>query len=284
MAAISTILAATAATAAIAGTGMSIYGAQGAAKTQGAAANNQYIANQFQMAGTDVQAQAAALQNKQQTLAIDTQKQAIQYQQQSDDLRRVAANLDASRRSREEVRKGISARAQATSAAINQGAGDVGSSALGGASGTISGRVGTNLMGIFQNQQIGNKLFDVNKQISQNYLNAQDTNKGYVQQSLGYQSELLGLQKAIYSAGGQTSLSYKDAAAYGSISAFGSGLTSLGGAVVKNEENLTNLSKYFSNSFGSSDLSVNPWSQGGLLGQGSSSYSAYQPSAAESKF
>lgn len=234
-----------------AGVGMQIYGAQGQAKSQAAAANNQYIASQFQEAGTDVQAQAAALQNQQQVLAIDTQKQAIQYQQQQDDLRRVAANLDASRRTREQIRLGISARAQATAAAVNQGAGDVGSSALGGAAGTISGRIGTNLMGIFQNQQIGNKLFDINKQISQNYLNAQEVNKGYVQQSLGYQQELLGLQKAIYSTGGQTSLSYKDAAAYGSISAFGSGLSSLGGTVVKNMDSINSLGKYFTNSFGS---------------------------------
>lgn len=255
MAAFTTILAATAAAAAIAGTATSIYGAQGQAKAQASAAQNQYTANQFQMAGTDVQAQAAALQNQQQLLAIQTQKTAIGYQQQSDDLRRNAANLDASRRQREEIRKGISARAQATSAAINQGAGDAGSSALGGASGTISGRIGNNLMGIFQNQEIGNKLFDVNKAISQNYMNAQDQNAGYVQQSLGLQQETLGLQKAIYSVGGNTALSYKDAAAYGSISAFGSGLSSLGGAVVKNMDALSNLTQHFTNTFGSSQVS-----------------------------
>jgi hypothetical protein len=186
MAAISTILAATAAAAAIGGTAASVYGAQGAAKAQGAAAQNQYISSQFQMAGTDVQAQAAALQTQQQLLQINTQKTAIGLQQQQDDLRRVAANLDASRRSREEIRKGISARAQATAAAINQGAGDRGSSALGGAEGTISGRIGTNLMGVFQNQQIGNKIFDLNKDISQNYLSGQDQNAGIVSQSLGY--------------------------------------------------------------------------------------------------
>lgn len=252
MAAFTSIIAATAAAAAIAGTATSIYGAQGAAKSQASAANNQFIAGQFQMMGTDVQSQALKVQQEQQQLQIETQKKAIGFQQQQDDLRRVAANLDASRRSREEIRKGISARAVATSVAINQGAGDAGSSALGGASGTISGRIGSNLMGIFQNREIGNKLFDFNKQISQNYLDSQTANAGLVAQSGALQGNLLGIQKAIYSTGSNTALDYKSAAAYGSISAFGSGLSSLGGALVKNQEAMTNLGSFFSSAFGGS--------------------------------
>lgn len=246
----SSIIAATAAAAAVAGAGASIYASQKQSSAQGAAAQNQAMTSGWQSYATGIQQQALGVQTQQQELQISTQRNAIALQQQQDDLRRQAANLDAGRRTREAIRQGISARAQTLAVATAQGGADKGSSAVGGAEGSISGRVGNNLMGVYQNLQIGNSIFDLNKAISTNYLGAQDKNAGLVQQSAGLQSQILGVQKNIYDLGGQTSLNYKDAAAAGSISAFGSGLSSMGGAVVKNQDALQNMSTFFSSAFG----------------------------------
>lgn len=250
MAAISTAIAAVAATAAVAGTAYSIYGANKQSKAQEAAAQSQAIVGGLQASATGLQQQSLGIQTQQQELGIATQRKAIELQQQQDDIRRQAASLDATRRTRDMIRTGIVARGQALATATAQGAADSGSSAVAGAEGTISGRVGNNLLGVYQNQQLGNSIFDLNRSISANYINAQDVNAGFVQKSQGLQSGILDIQRQIYQQGGQTSLNYKDAAAAGGITAFGTGLTSLGGALVKNQEAMTNLGNFFSSTFG----------------------------------
>lgn len=57
------------------------------------------------------------------------------------------------------------ARANALSTATNSGAGD--SSALGGAYGSIAGQGNTGLLGVSQNQQLGNQIFAANQQANQ---------------------------------------------------------------------------------------------------------------------
>lgn len=256
-----TILAGIAAGAAVAGAGTSIYGASKQASAQGAAAQSQAVTAGWQSVATGVQAQSVQVQQEQQQLQIATQRSAIMLQQQSDDVRRQAATLDATRRQREIVRQGIMASSTALTRATAQGASASGSSALEGARGEISGRTGVNSQGVSQQLELGNRLFDINKTISATYLNAQDQNAGLVAQGGDLQQQILDIQKHIYDSGGQTALSYKDAAAAGGIAAFGSGLSSLGSAVVKNQENISNLSTYFSSAFGS----------------GSNHFSAYTP-------
>lgn len=263
MAAISTILAATAATAAIAGTATSVYGASKASAANAASSHTQEMTAGWQSYATGIQQQALGVQTAQQELQISTQRKAIEMQQQQDDLRRQAANLDAGRRTRESIRQGIVARGQSLTAATHQGGGDTGSSAVGGAEGSISGRTGNNLMGIFSNLQIGNQIFDINKAISANYIAAQDENAGFVRQSQALQSQIIGVQKNIYDLGGQTALNSRDAAAAGTISAFGSGLSSLGGAIVKNQDAMSNMGTYFASAFGPQNSADNYSGTGG---------------------
>jgi hypothetical protein len=76
-----------------------------------------------------------------------------------------AMELDASRRSLEQVRQAQRARALALSIGTAQGAGK--GSGLEGAFGQISGQSGVNQLGIFQNLELGRNIFDLNAQISQ---------------------------------------------------------------------------------------------------------------------
>lgn len=255
MAAISSLIAATAVAASVAGTGAAIYGQQKASAAQGAAAQGQAQTAGLQSIAADFQSQALGVQQRQQQLQIGTQKTAIQLQQQSDDVRRQAATLDATRRQREIVRQGLIASSASLVTATAQGASASGSSAAGGAKGQISGRTNVNSLGISQNLALGNSIFDINKAISSNYLSGQDQNSALVAEGGALQSNILAVQKKIYDIGGNTSLSYKDAAAAGGISAFGTGLSSLGGSLVKNQETIDKIGTYFSGAFGSSAAS-----------------------------
>lgn len=253
MAAISSIIAATALAATAVGVGTSVYGASKQSEAQGNVAAGQAEQARIQQINTRFQQMGLGITQQQQQLQISTQRQAIQLQQQQDDVRRQAAKLDATRRTREMVRQSILANSQALTLASNQGANASGSSALGGARGTISGRTGTNILGVTQALQSGESIFDLNKAISTNYLSAQDKNSDLVGQSGGIQNAILGLQEAANAQGINIALNYKDAASAGTISAFGSGLTSLGGAMVKNQETMTNLVNYFQGTFGNSN-------------------------------
>jgi hypothetical protein len=84
---------------------------------------------------------------------------------QQDTVRRQAMELSAQRQEMQNLRQAQRARSMALSAATAQG-GQYGS-ALGGAYGQISGGSGINQLGISQNLQFGEKMFDLNAQIDQ---------------------------------------------------------------------------------------------------------------------
>src|SRR5690606_1025739 len=83
--------------------------------------------------------------------AASAQKSAIAAQQKAENARQQQMNLDASRRRRESIRQSIQARAFALANATAQGAEN--SSGLEGGYGQIAGRLGTNVLGINQNQE-----------------------------------------------------------------------------------------------------------------------------------
>lgn len=87
---------------------------------------------------------------------------------QQDALRRQAMELSADRQSKEIVRNAQRARAMSLNATTTQGGqtGNV-SSALGGSYGQESGQTNTNLLGLYQNLQLGRNMFDLNSLINQ---------------------------------------------------------------------------------------------------------------------
>lgn len=97
--------------------------------------------------------------------ANQAQQQIVGLQQQENDQRRQQMELDASRKNMEVLRNSQKARAQALNNATNQGA-QFGSGLQGGY-GQISGATGRNLLGIAQDKQIGENIFNMDDQISQ---------------------------------------------------------------------------------------------------------------------
>ena len=93
------------------------------------------------------------------------QQQMIQTEMQIEAQRRQAMEIDAARKRLEAIRAGQFARSMALTTATSQGAG--GGSGLQGAFGGVSGQTGFNLLGIFQNLEIGRNIFDLNQQLSQ---------------------------------------------------------------------------------------------------------------------
>lgn len=130
------------------------------------------------------------------------QEQSIAAQQRAERIRQQQMNLDAMRRRREMVRQMLAARAQALATVTAQGAGAPGSSALGGAYGSISGRTNVNSLGVMQNQEAGNAMFSAN-------------------------ADLL--------------TSYRASAQAGAGVALGAGLSSLGGALMKNNATISQV-------------------------------------------
>lgn len=85
---------------------------------------------------------------------------------QQDQVRRQAMELNAHRQSMEVLRNAQRARAVGLNNATTSGS-QLGSGVQGGY-GQISGQSGVNLLGINQNLQMGEQMFDLNAQISQN--------------------------------------------------------------------------------------------------------------------
>lgn len=131
---------------------------------------------------------------------------ALKQQQQLEAKRQQQMELDAARRKRELVRNQIAARSAAVATATSQGASAEGSSALPGAYGSISGRTNVNELGVNQNLELGQQTFALNEGI------------------LG---------------------SYRGAAEGTSMASFGAGLSSLGGALLKNEGVISRIGTYF---------------------------------------
>jgi hypothetical protein len=96
---------------------------------------------------------------------------------------------------------------------------------------------------------LSDKQFEVNKNISNIYLGAQDTNaalvgqandlnKDLVTNNVLAQNELLGIQNQIYAKGGQNNLISAQAAQAGGIANLGMGMTSLGNSFVNNAQTI----------------------------------------------
>jgi hypothetical protein len=154
-------------------------------------------------AGLGLTAAGSYMAYKGQQTQAKYQQQAIGLQQEAEAERKKQMNLEAMRRRREIIRQALAARSMALATATNQGAS--GGSALGGAYGQISGREGTSILGVNQNQEIGNNLFGINQSI------------------LG---------------------AYRGASQAGASAAMGSGLASLGGALLKNEGSINRIGTY----------------------------------------
>lgn len=242
---------------AVSATGLAYGISQGskAAEAQSAAAQKQAEIGALQAQNVDVQKQQLALQTEQQQLQISTQKEVINQQQKADELRLKAAELDATRRNRDAIRQGIVASATSLVRATNQGASQPGSSVGAQAAADISGQVATNTAGVVQNLDFGRKLFAINKNISQIYLNAQDANSQFVAQSQGLQNQVLDTQKQIYRLGGEASSNYAQAAIAQGNASIGQGIMQLGSLVSNNYSTINKLTNYFSSSFSTSSTS-----------------------------
>ncbi len=103
-----------------------------------------------------------------------------QAQSKAERIRKRQMDLDTIRRRREILRQGIFARSQALATAVSQGA-DKGSGLQGGYAG-ISGAVGRQTLAESQNYQLGNQMFDANRQNAQGQI---VSNIGGGLQSLG---------------------------------------------------------------------------------------------------
>jgi uncharacterized membrane protein len=132
----------------------------------------------------------------------EAQEKAIGEQQKAEKARQQQLNLDAMRRKREIIRQSLAARAQALATVTAQGASGQGGSQMGGATGSISGRTNVNMLGVSQNQELGNNIFAANQ----------------------------GMLSA-----------YRQSAQAGAGVAMGAGLSSLGGALMKNNETIARI-------------------------------------------
>jgi hypothetical protein len=233
---------------------MSYENQQNAADAQAAGAAKQAQIAQLQAQNVDVQKQQLDLQSEQQKLQINTQKGVIQSQAEADALRMQAATLDATRKRREQVRQGIVAMSQNLVAATAGGAAQPGSSALGQVQANVSGQQGTNILGITQNLDFANKLFNINKDITSQYLAAQDANSAYVDKSKALQTQVLETQKQIYSLGGDANQSFAQAAEYSGNASMWGGLANLGQTLTANSSTIGKISSSFGNAFSSSSV------------------------------
>lgn len=245
MAVISTIIAAAGLAVTAGSAYMSYKNSKDAAGSNAAAAANQAAINKLQADNVDTQKAQFGLQTSQQQLQIQTQKNVIQDQSNADAIRQQAAELDSTRRRREAIRQGIVARAQGLTTATAQGAGAPGSSAGKQSYADIQGQVGVNVSGINQAAEAGKKLFGINRDITSQYLAAQDQNSTFVQKSQGIQNSIFDTQKKIYSLGGQANQNYANAAASGSNASMWSGLGGAGMMLANNSSTLNNVSNYF---------------------------------------
>jgi hypothetical protein len=168
--------------------------------------------------------QAANLQSlnaAQQSAGINSQ--IINFNNQIQAQHQRAMELDAQRQQIENVRQQQRARASSLTAATAQGARF--GSGLQGGYGQISGQGNTNAVNISQNLQIGENVFGLNNQVSQQNVNMQQLQGLYAQQRADTQTQMSDLlyRNAVSNAGFQTQ--YADAQQ--TISQ-GTGQTSLG--------------------------------------------------------
>jgi hypothetical protein len=246
--AVSTVIAGVGLAIGAAGLYENVTSAEKAAKANAAAAGNQAQIAGLQAGNVDVQKQELDLQAKQQKLQIQTNDNVIELQSQSDSIRQQAAELDATRRRREAVRQGIVARSQSLVAAANQGASSPGSTALRQSQNSITSGTDQNILAVNQNLGAGAAIFNINKQITAQYLNAQAQNSTYVDQSHDLQSKSLDTQKQVYALGGAANNDYASAALAQGNAALGAGMMSLGATVSNAYPTINRLTSYFGSS------------------------------------
>lgn len=244
MAVISTIIAAAGLAVAAGSAYMGYKNSQDAKDSNAAAAANQAAIGKLQAENVDVQRAQAGLQTSQQQLQIQTQKNVIKDQSDADAIRQQAAELDSTRRRREVIRQSIVARAQGLAVATAQGATGPGGSATKQAYASISGQAGVNISGINQASEAGRKLFDINKDITSQYLTAQDQNSTYVSKAATLQGSVFDNQKKVYELGGQANQNYANAAASGTNASMWAGLGGLGLSIAGNSGTLSNITNY----------------------------------------
>ncbi len=115
-------------------------------------------------AGVGLTAYGGMQQSKIAKQQAGVSQQQFAEQQKQDEMRRQAMELDARRKTLETVRNQQRARSAALAAASNQGA--AAGSGLQGGYGQISGATNTGLLGISQNLELGNQMFDSNSFMS----------------------------------------------------------------------------------------------------------------------
>ncbi len=96
--------------------------------------------------------------------AARLEKEMAGVEMQEDDTRQNAMHMTAQRQMLQQVRNNQMARSQALATANSEGAAK--GSGLSGAYGSIGGQTGTNLAGISQNLQFGDRMFELNRQLS----------------------------------------------------------------------------------------------------------------------
>lgn len=115
---------------------------------------------------------------------------------QENNLYRKQMNLDATRRKRDIIRQAQIFQARSENNAANQGA--LFSSAVEGARGTISGTAGVQTLGVSQNQEIGNSLYDLanQKALLETQINQQSGSKNSTLAKIGSLSGIFGSDEA----------------------------------------------------------------------------------------
>lgn len=116
--------------------------------------------------GLAISAAGAATQYVGQQKQAKAQKQAIAAQQEAENTRRRQMELDANRKKREAIRQEMIQRSQAVATATNQGAASEGSSALAGVEGMLAAQTGGTVKAINQNVELGTDIFNSNAQVS----------------------------------------------------------------------------------------------------------------------
>lgn len=113
--------------------------------------------------GLAASAAGTAIQFQGQQKAHAASELGIDAQQQAEAARNQAMELDATRKRREMVRQAVVARSQSLAQATGQGAQF--SSSLAGAQAGITGQTNYNMLGVNQNEEIGQDIFKANQNL-----------------------------------------------------------------------------------------------------------------------
>jgi hypothetical protein len=170
---------------------------QGAAQQAQAARDQAQVSKDQATASVSYagQQQALNIQESQESLAAaaashDLANKQIADQQAINTQNQTAMELDARRQQMQDVRTAQQARAMSLATGVAQGGSGFvgGSSARGGAYGEISGQSNVNLLGVSQNLQIGETIFGLNTDISNQKIAQNNLEYSYAQQQAADQT------------------------------------------------------------------------------------------------